>query len=220
MALTCHAATPCEAAHRIEVQVHKTAGATLELRYTLEGDIDGLLIPAQTAPCPADKLWQHTCFEAFVAGGDERAHTLPAEPDVRGERALAEDGFRNGFSAGRVGYYELNFSPSTEWAIYRFSAYREGMTAVEPARPPHICVRREADRLALEAVVDLERLSGLRDGPGLRLSLTAVIEDTRHRLSYWALAHPSGKPDFHHAAGFALVLPGDGSRDLHTGRTR
>jgi hypothetical protein len=25
-------------------------------------------------------------------------------------------------------------------------------------------------------------------------------------LSYWALRHPPGKPDFHHPAGFALEL--------------
>jgi hypothetical protein len=40
-----------------------------------------------------------------------------------------------------------------------------------------------------------------------RLGLSAVIEDTRGSLSYWALAHPPGKPDFHHADGFALELP-------------
>jgi hypothetical protein len=38
----------------------------------------------------------HTCFEAFVA------------------------------PAGINGYYEFNFSPSTDWAVYRFSAYRRG----------------------------------------------------------------------------------------------
>ena len=36
-----------------------------------------------------------------------------------------------------------------------------------------------------------------------RLGLSAVIEDTSGRKSYWALAHPPGKPDFHHADCFA-----------------
>ena len=40
----------------------------------------------------------------------------------------------------------------------------------------------------------------------LALSFTAVIEDTDGRLSYWALAHAPGKPDFHHAHAFALEL--------------
>jgi hypothetical protein len=44
--------------------------------------------------------------------------------------------------------------------------------------------------------------------PGARLSvaLSAVIEDNRGMLSYWALKHPPGKPDFHHRDGFALEI--------------
>jgi hypothetical protein len=174
IALTSHPTTPCETVQRIEVQVLRTADEALELRYTILGDIARLLIPAECTPRPADKLWQHTCFEAFVA------------------------------AMGTTGYYEFNFSPSTEWAIYRFTAYREGMTAVEATRPPHISVHRYADRLSLDAAIDLE---SLRDRAGLRIALSAVIEDQEHRLSYWALAHPPGKPDFHHASGFALTLP-------------
>jgi hypothetical protein len=34
--------------------------------------------------------------------------------------------------------------------------------------------------------------------------LAAVIEDTRGDKSYWALAHPPGKADFHHSDTFAL----------------
>jgi hypothetical protein len=44
------------------------------------------------------------------------------------------------------------------------------------------------------------------DAPWL-LGLSAVIEEMNGRLSYWALAHPPGKPDFHHADCFALELP-------------
>jgi hypothetical protein len=39
-----------------------------------------------------------------------------------------------------------------------------------------------------------------------RLGLSAVIEETSGRKSYWALAHPKGKPDFHHADCFTLEL--------------
>ena len=35
----------------------------------------------------------------------------------------------------------------------------------------------------------------------------AVIEAVDGSVSYWALAHPAGKPDFHHPDGFALQLP-------------
>jgi hypothetical protein len=174
--LTCHPDTPCAAVQRIEVQVRATERETLELRYVLEGDIARLSVPAESAPRPVDKLWQHTCLEAFV-------------------------------SAMQTGeYYEFNFSPSTEWAIYRFSAYREGMSVVAPARPPLISVEHENTRLSLAAVIDLEPLSAVRDCPDPRLALAAVIEDAQYRLSYWALAHPPGQPDFHHADGFALQL--------------
>jgi hypothetical protein len=176
--LICHPDTPCAAVQRIEVQVFATERETLELRYVLEGDVARLSIPAGSAPRRADRLWQHTCWEAFV-------------------------------SAMQTGeYYEFNFSPSTEWAIYRFSAYREGMSVVDTARQPLIAVEHDHTRLSLAAVIDLAPLSTARNGPGLRLALSAVIEDAQHRLSYWALAHPPGKPDFHHADGFALELAG------------
>jgi hypothetical protein len=183
--LTCHPDTPCAAVQRIEVQVLGPARETLELRYVLEGDIARLCIPAEAAPRPADKLWQHTCLEAFVSA----MHTEE--------------------------YYEFNFSPSTEWAIYRFSAYRQGMTVFAHARPPRISVHRDNAALSLATVIDLEPLTAARRSPDLRLALSAVVEDAQHRLSYWALAHPPGKPDFHHADGFALQLPLDAGRSPH-----
>jgi hypothetical protein len=178
--LICHPTTPCEAVSNIDVHALRTQDAALEIRYTVRGDIGRLVIPAEVPPRRADRLWQHTCFEAFVA---------------------------NPLSVAGAGYCEFNFSPSREWAIYRFSAYREGMTAVETAPPPAISVRRDATYLTLETVVDLNAVPAFGDGPGLRLALSAVIEDAEHRLSYWAIAHPLGKPDFHHADGFALELP-------------
>jgi hypothetical protein len=36
--------------------------------------------------------------------------------------------------------------------------------------------------------------------------LAAVIEDENGGLSYWALRHPPGKPDFHHPNAFAMTI--------------
>ena len=47
----------------------------------------------------------------------------------------------------------------------------------------------------------------LSDSPVVRLGLSAVIEEADGRVSYWALAHPAPKPDFHHAGTLALQLP-------------
>ena len=35
-----------------------------------------------------------------------------------------------------------------------------------------------------------------------QLGLSAVIEELNGHKSYWALAHPPGKPDFHHSDCF------------------
>jgi hypothetical protein len=103
---------------------------------------------------------------------------------------------------GGQGYVELNFAPSTQWAAYRFIGYRAGMTPADVGGP-RIEVASDAERLAV--TVSLSR-SSLPPGP-CRLSLSAVIEERTGARSYWALAHPSGRPDFHHDAGFASLLP-------------
>ena len=107
---------------------------------------------------------------------------------------------------GMPGYYELNFSPSRQWAIYRFSRYREGMSPTDVTAPPELHVRRFDDRLELEAVIRLPDLTALEAGCTLKLALTAVVEDNSGTLSYWALKHAPGKPDFHHPNGFVLEL--------------
>lgn len=147
----------------------------LRLRYALKGDLGALSIPAPAAQRRADELWRHTCCEAFVRIDDA------------------------------AGYVELNFSPSTEWAMYRFDGYRAGMRAVTESESQ---VRRatEARRLLLDAEVDLASL-GAAATDTLQLALTAVVESADGRIAYFALAHAPGKPDFHHAAGFVARIP-------------
>jgi hypothetical protein len=125
-----------------------------------------------------DRLWEHLCFEAF----------------------LRRD--------GSAQYAELNFSPSSEWAMYSFSAYREGMKPLEPKVPPAIRVRRDEGALSLDAHIDLGPEMGMYAGHPLCLALSAVVEDNAGKMTYWALAHPPGKPDFHHRDGFVLRLQG------------
>ena len=99
-------------------------------------------------------------------------------------------------------YREFNFSPSSEWGAYAFHGYRKG-GALQVELDPAIMVRRTGDRLELDAGV---RWDFLPPGRALRLGLSAVLEDADGLLSYWALQHPPGKPDFHHADAFALQL--------------
>jgi hypothetical protein len=101
-------------------------------------------------------------------------------------------------------YYELNFAPSTQWAAYHFEGYRVEMKAADMLGLK-IETRQSAARFELHASM---KLAGLQDDALWRLGLSAVIEEAGGNKSYWALAHPPGKPDFHHSDCFALELPG------------
>ena len=154
--------------------------AGLRFRYVLEADLSVLRIPARRPPRQAAELWQHTCFEAFIAG-----------------------------AANGGGYLELNFSPSTEWAAYSFASYRTGMTAVALPDPPRIEVTRSQAELAVVAHVGGRAVlpeAWRAQGTKLRIALSAVIEDAGGGISYWALRHAPEKPDFHHPGGFVIEI--------------
>jgi hypothetical protein len=106
---------------------------------------------------------------------------------------------------GEPGYYEFNFSPALDWAAYCFADYRSGMSAAALAQAPGLKVRRNARTLELMAHVPLAGLAALA-APLLRVALAVVIEEEHGRLSYWALQHAPGNPDFHHPDSFALEL--------------
>jgi hypothetical protein len=101
------------------------------------------------------------------------------------------------------GYYEFNFAPSTQWAAYQFDGYRSGMRIVAEIGAPKIEVESKPERYTLQAALELRELS---PASRWRLGLSVVIEETSGRKSYWALAHPPGKPDFHHPDCFAVEL--------------
>jgi hypothetical protein len=106
---------------------------------------------------------------------------------------------------GRAGYHEFNFAPSREWAAYAFRRYREGTPLIDEALDPQISTRNTGDRFELNALISLQHLFPHGQAK-LLLALSVVVEDDRGALSYWALRHPPGKPDFHHPEAFALAL--------------
>ena len=174
-ALTAHPSTPNDDVRSLEVQLRAEEPDILVFQYSLVADMSRVRVPLSGASGRTDALWKHTCFEAFAAAKDA------------------------------PGYHEFNFSPSLDWAVYRFSAYREGMSRAEIGRAPEISVRRRDDGLELESAVRIGHLADL-DVRHLRVALAAVIEDDKGGLSYWGLQHAPGKPDFHHPNGFALEL--------------
>lgn len=136
-----------------------------------------------------------------------RIELPPALGPTRADGLWRHTCFEAFVSGDDEAYCELNFAPSGQWAAYRFARYREGMAPLSELPAPRIDVRRGKGVLELEASVPLSGLPGLAVGARLRLALSAVVEDVEGRLSYWALAHPSDRPDFHHPEGFALELP-------------
>jgi hypothetical protein len=102
-------------------------------------------------------------------------------------------------------YWEFNFSPSGAWAAYQFSGYREGMAPLMTGAAPVISARETQESLQLSVAVDLSWISRATAAE-LVLGAAAVIETQARVLSYWALAHPSGKPDFHHAESRIVPL--------------
>ncbi len=104
------------------------------------------------------------------------------------------------------GYYELNFAPGGDWAAYHFTGYREGMTSPD-ITPPIAEAHRHGDVWLLQASLDLSLLPDLDDSLPWEIGLSAVIETKDGGISYWAVNHPPGKPDFHHPDSFALVVP-------------
>src|SRR4029077_9215775 len=166
--LRLHPDSVCDAATGIAVDVALPRPGSLVLCYVVSGKIGALRIPPVVAAARADELWRHTCFEAFVRPSPGSA------------------------------YYEFNFSPSAQWAAYRFSGYRSGMRVAAEIAAPRIEVRSDEATYTLQAALEFDGLSS-----SLHLGLSAVLEETTGRKSYWALTHAPGKADFHHADCFA-----------------
>jgi hypothetical protein len=207
LSLLPHPDTPCDPLTGIQVEVARAGTRTgfrrIALRFVASGNIRAIDFPRgrhPAGPRREDELWRHTCFEAFVRVGESSA------------------------------YHEFNLSPSRNWACYRFLDYREGMESEKYAGEPGIendwrweapdpqraeglalaeldtLERFEAPFYSLTATLDLGRTLLPGDEPW-HLGLSAVIEERNGRKSYWALKHPAGAPDFHHADCFALGLP-------------
>ena len=131
---------------------------------------------------------------------------VPADcaPPVRRDELWRSTCFEAFVTIGDGRYCEFNLAPSRDWAAYGFVAYRSGMSDA-PVDPPLTAVHWGAEQLELRAVLDLSRLPGFAGQPW-RVGISAVITDAAGDPSYAALAHPPGKPDFHHPHCFVIEL--------------
>jgi hypothetical protein len=155
----------------IEHAASLAAVATTNIWFGVGAPPQRFVIPEASEPERTDELWKSTCFEAFL-------------------RPL-----------GGTAYREWNFAPSTRWASYEFSAYRENMTAAEVDAPPYVRIEDNFTWWALGATIAIPA------DTNWELGLSAVLEEKDGTKSYWALAHPTKKPDFHDPGCFAARLP-------------
>lgn len=168
-----HPASCCATVRTIAASACLTKDGALLLSYDVRGELGRIRIP-ETLPSGADDgLWRHTCCEAFVA---------------------AVDGSE---------YREFNFSPSGQWAAYRFSAYRNRDSGFVPPAAPQLDFRSDAAGFRLTARIAPELLPA---ATAFNIGLSAVIEAADDSKSYWALAHAGAQPDFHLRQSFTLTL--------------
>jgi hypothetical protein len=104
-------------------RVERRADGALAVSFAIEADLPRLRIPEPGLPRIADRLWEHTCCEIFVA------------------------------PRGGAAYHEFNLSPSGEWAAHAFERYREGAMLADESLDPRIEVRRGPGILELDAVI-------------------------------------------------------------------
>lgn len=171
--LYCHSTGSNTSVQAIDATVQRLSAIALKLNYRVQGDIHALRVPDTVTAARRDGLWQHTCAELFIAVPHQEA------------------------------YFEFNFAPSTEWAAYEFSAYRQqGVRATEFDAPMIACQQGEQELLLQ---VDI-KIPALAQSERWQLGLSMVIEDAQGRLSYWALSHAGERPDFHRRESFVLDI--------------
>ncbi len=175
--LRLHPDSLCAAIKHIEAEITRPSAGSLVFSYVVNGKIADLRVPPPAPAAHTDGLWQHTCFEAFVRIADSAS------------------------------YYEFNFSPSQQSAAYRFNGYRSGMQVATGMTAPLIEVQSSPTCYRLQASLEFDAMPCSPKDGTWRIGLAAVIEETNGQKSYWALAHPPGKADFHHPDGFALEFP-------------
>lgn len=171
--LTGHPGNPPGLNQRIGVTLLLKPDGNLKLAYSIHGAGSFMRIPSTEHPAPPDALWRTTCCELFVGASNGTA------------------------------YREFNFSPSGQWAVYDFSAYRKPIEIPLPCPAPTVRSDYQANRLQLDVTLTSAALPA---GNHLPCALAVIVEAHDGRLGYWALAHPPGQPDFHHRDGFTLIL--------------
>ncbi len=170
---------------------------------------ESLVLPHPVRPQREDGLWQRTCFELFIR---DPASGRYLEFNLSPSGCWAA----YAFETYRAGHSELSIKPISittsdpeqftlgmRQRLEDLGLDQEFIDAML-AQPLGDAGPAPATAFALNAICDN---SGFDFAADCEIGISAVIEETDGTKSYWALAHPPGKPDFHHPACFAATLP-------------
>ena len=147
---------------------------TLDIRFVISGDIDNILFDPPIANSQrTDNLWQKSCFEVFIQNNNS------------------------------TNYWEYNLSPSTNWAIYGFTNYRQGKFDELSIDSLQISTNREGNQYVLSGLIPLPQALIEQN---LRIGLSCVVQDKLSDISYYALKHTKNQADFHAADSFSIAI--------------
>jgi hypothetical protein len=104
---------------------------------------------------------------------------------------------------GEAPYWEVNLAPNGNWNVYALSGYRENLQPVGEMTSLPYSLRRSEGIVELQFQLDLNRC--IPADERVEVSLTAVLEDPKQGLSYWAWKHSGDQPDFHLRGSFQLL---------------
>jgi len=148
-------------------------GDRIHVGYEIRGDLGGVAIPVKAErPMRRDGIWKETCCELFLARECEDS------------------------------YWEFNLSPSGDWNVYRFAAYRHEMREEIRVTRLRMNVAREPGVFRLSLETDVAPILG--SGEPLVVGMSVITRGTGGGSDYWALGHPGAQPDFHHRDSFSI----------------
>lgn len=155
-------------------------GDQLAITYQLMGPQTSVVLPTPSTmgtPRRRDGLWEHTCFELFLA------------------------------AEGLEPYWEVNLAPNGDWNLYRLDGYRRGLAPVGDRDALPFVVRASDPCLELEVNLQLPlELALACRQRALQVGITTVMEHPQGDLTYWALSHGGAEADFHRREDFLLQL--------------
>lgn len=206
--LIVHPDTPARAIEGVVFTYVWQGPAGWRFDFIVNGPPAALKLPAPVAPSRADGLWHRTCFEVFLMDPTNGSY-IEFNLSPSGQWAAYR------FDRYRTGMRELDLARSPQ--IFTTDPAQMAVAWRERARA--LGLEEDSPLMQFPALPNSQRPptqfalfahcedTGLRNETAWRMAASAVVEEADGTKSYWALAHPPGKPDFHHEAGFVLELP-------------